>query len=350
MKRKMLHLLLALALCVGLAAHGLAADVPSPWAREQVDRAISLGMVPTAMQTKYDEATTRAEFCDLAVRLYEAVLGEEINQRKEFGDTTDLNVQKMGGLGVVNGVGGGNFAPDRPLTREQAAVILANLAKASGWPLEEKDPRFDDNGQISTWAVVPVGQMQTSDIMRGGEHNRFNPEDSYTREQSIATMLRLRDYIDKAAEEEKANALALTPQALYESMVALKKDYPEGKPWTNDDYYEWRGGIYSGGYGCAGFAYTLSDAAFGDLPARKHTDFSALKVGDVVRINRDAHSVVVLTIEGNDITVAEGNYNSSIHWGREFTKKSLEDVFDYIMTRYPEGRSDERPSAFMVLG
>ena len=48
-------------------------------------------------------------------------------------------------------------------------------------------------------------------------------------------------------------------------MIAKKADYPEGMPWTNDDTYAWKGGIYSSGGGCTGFAFMLSDACFGNI-------------------------------------------------------------------------------------
>lgn len=46
-----------------------------------------------------------------------------------------------------------------------------------------------------------------------------------------------------------------TEAQAYTAMMALKDDYPEGMRWTNDNFYEWKGGIYYGGYGCAGFAF-----------------------------------------------------------------------------------------------
>ena len=128
----------------------------------------------------------------------------------------------------------------------------------------------------------------------------------------------------------------LTTKSIYQNMIDLKGKYPEGMPWTNDNYYRWNGGIYSAGYGCAGFAFLLSDAAFGKLPAREHDDFGNIRVGDIVRINNDTHSVIVLSINNTGITVAEGNYNSSIHWGRMFTLKQMAKVGNYIMTRYPQ--------------
>jgi hypothetical protein len=100
----------------------------SGWAAEQVHAAIAMGLVPTNLQSNYQNPITRAEFTALAVALYEIVTGSEITERATFDDTNDLNVQKMGGLGIVSGVGNGYFNPNDTLTREQAAAILVRLA------------------------------------------------------------------------------------------------------------------------------------------------------------------------------------------------------------------------------
>lgn len=126
----------------------------------------------------------------------------------------------------------------------------------------------------------------------------------------------------------------LDAEKIRNSIMAFQETYPEGTPFTNDNYYGWNGGIYSGGYGCAGFSFMLSDAAFGEIPARYIYDIDELRVGDIVRINNDTHSVIVTDISGDTITVAEGNYNRSVHWGRTFDKSTLK--FTYIITRYPE--------------
>ena len=127
-------------------------------------------------------------------------------------------------------------------------------------------------------------------------------------------------------------------QQIHDAMIALKAQYPEGMRWTNDDYYAWNGGDFSGGYGCAGFAFILSDAAFGHLPSRRITEnitIDDIRVGDILRINNDTHSVIVLEVHADHVVVAEGNYNSSIHWGRTFSAQAIADVTDYVMTRYP---------------
>ena len=168
----------------------------SAWAHEGITKAIGLGLVPQNLQSNYTNATTRAEFTSLAVALYETATGREITGRMEFNDTNDVNVQKMAYLGVVQGVGGGNFAPNNQLTREQAAVMLVRLAEAIGQPFSPSAPTFADNAKVSSWAVEAVGQMQASGIMDGVGNNNFSPSGDYTREQSIITILRLFDVLD----------------------------------------------------------------------------------------------------------------------------------------------------------
>ena len=126
----------------------------------------------------------------------------------------------------------------------------------------------------------------------------------------------------------------LTDESVYNAMMAKQADFPEGMPWTNDDYYDWNGMSYYRGYGCAGFAFLLSDAAFGKLPARKlQVNYDTLRPGDILRINSNTHSVIVLQVFSDHVVVAEGNYNSSIHWGRTLTRSQVE-ASDYVLTRW----------------
>lgn len=171
-------------------------EKPSGWAEKQVTRAIEAGFVPYNLQSSYTNAATRSEFCALALILYEATTGVRINERTEFIDTSDINVEKMAAVGVVNGVGNGKFAPNDKLTREQAATILSRLAEVMDKPISKQVASFADNNKISAWAIESVGQMQTTGIMDGIGNNTFAPKNPYTREQSIITLLRLHDLVE----------------------------------------------------------------------------------------------------------------------------------------------------------
>ena len=171
-------------------------EEPSAWAKALVEKAIAQGLVPQPLQSKYTQPATRLEFCRLACTLYEQLRGE-VTTRSTFTDTADPSVEKMASLGVVAGVGNGRFDPDSPLTREQAATMLAALAIAMDKPIAEQEPTFADSADISGWAKSFVGKMQASGVMGGTGNNRFSPKGNYTREQSICTMLSMLAYLQE---------------------------------------------------------------------------------------------------------------------------------------------------------
>ena len=121
-------------------------------------------------------------------------------------------------------------------------------------------------------------------------------------------------------------------------MVNLKKKMPEGTPWTNSDFYEWKVKVYLdgftvssyGGYGCAGFAMMASDEAFGNIPAYKFTDKSKIRVGDII-YNGSHFVILVKQVTSTKYVIAEGNFNSSIHYGRQIDINS--NGFTYGFTR-----------------
>lgn len=125
---------------------------------------------------------------------------------------------------------------------------------------------------------------------------------------------------------------------IYLTMSAFRSTHPEGTPWTNENSYTWKGsvGVVEIGYGCAAFAYMLSDAVFGELPARQITEFSYddIRPGDVLRVNGDTHSVIVLQVTPLGAVIAEGNYMGTVHWDRRMSKAEVE-AADYVLSRYP---------------
>lgn len=185
------------------ADHTLAAEfapgpAPSQWAQADVSAAYDAGLVPynfTEYGRDLNLPITRQEFCRLAYILYRTVTGESVAYEDynsvRFTDCDDDDVQAMAYLGVVDGVGNGAFNPDGQLTREQAATILARLASAMGHPFPAGTVSFSDSASIAGWAAQAVGQVQAAGIMDGVGNNTFHPQGTYTREQSIVTLLRL---------------------------------------------------------------------------------------------------------------------------------------------------------------
>ena len=198
MKRTIAAILSAAMLVTAAAA----AEAPSSWAKSAVDTARNAGIVPEQVDQAYTQSITRADFCALAAAVYRTweKSGNVKSVEKtavSFSDTKDEDVLLCASLGVVNGVGNGKFAPQQKLTRQQAASMLhrlGNLCKNAKDSVKDRMPHvFADGADIQAWARSDVYWAYNSGVMNGVSGNRFAPNNSYTHEQSIATMLRLYD-------------------------------------------------------------------------------------------------------------------------------------------------------------
>ena len=165
----------------------------SSWAREQIQQALNANLIPAQLQNNFQSVMTRQDFTAIAVQIYELVTGEEITGRVQFNDTTDINVQKAAAVGIVAGTGNGNYSPALPLTREQGATMIYNLAAAIGKPLPAAQHTFTDT--ISTWAAAGVGACQAAGIVSGVGEGRFAGQQPYTREQAVIMALRMYDIV-----------------------------------------------------------------------------------------------------------------------------------------------------------
>ena len=135
--------------------------------------------------------------------------------------------------------------------------------------------------------------------------------------------------------------------------------YSEGTPWTNDIPYRrddpylnhvefdgWPAGCY-GGVGCFGFMMDMMEYASNyEYPIRliygTYDNLPEIRVGDGIRLDNNGHSVVVLEVhpDGHTVTVAEGNFNSTVHWGRIIDLADPNNGFYYLATFWPEQEPD----------
>ena len=143
----------------------------------------------------------------------------------------------------------------------------------------------------------------------------------------------------------------LNEEEIY-NRIMQRKDmdgYREGTPWDNSHIYyntvEYNGapaGAYKG-KGCFGFMLDMMEYASNyEYPIRviqgTYDNLPEIHIGDGVRINNDGHSVVVIgkSEDGHVVTVVEGNYNHSVHWGRVIDLSDPNVGFTNISTFWPE--------------
>jgi uncharacterized membrane protein len=99
-------------------------------------------------------------------------------------------------VGFVSGVGGGNFAPNAAITREQIAVMLYRYAEIRNIDLPKGSSNsFADQHSISTWAVDAVDAIQAAGIITGRPNNMFAPQATATRAEVAAIFSRFLEII-----------------------------------------------------------------------------------------------------------------------------------------------------------
>ena len=90
--------------------------------------------------------------------------------------------------GVTSGVGGGLFAPNKEITRQEIAVMLhAFMKKAAA----DTELTFADNAEIAPWAVPSVKWAVENGLMKGVLGNKFAPKALATRAEAATIMMNL---------------------------------------------------------------------------------------------------------------------------------------------------------------
>jgi len=171
---------------------------PSDWAVAEIDTAKSLGLVTEKVLTGFQERITREEFCELAVKLYEALSGQAAQpvSPNPFLDTINPEVLKANNLGIVRGVSDDRFAPEAYVTRQEISVMLYRtlVAALPGLDMDASGVApFPDEEVIAEWAIEEVRFANKHGIMRGVGENRIDPLGNTTREQAIALVTRMYD-------------------------------------------------------------------------------------------------------------------------------------------------------------
>ena len=172
----------------------------SEWAKDYILDCRELDILNDKSDIKYKEPISREKFCDLVYNYYKLYADEleVVNAGNPFLDTENQNVMVLNALGIINGISKTEFAPDDLLTREEAAVILSRLINTAHPDLfaHELHHGFDDSGEMSDWAFDSIQRICNMGIMNGVGENCFAPQETYTAEQAVATLVRVYNFKD----------------------------------------------------------------------------------------------------------------------------------------------------------
>ena len=214
-------LLVTVAPTAGAATPGFS-DMAGHWAADVVTQAATLDLVSGYPDGSFrpDNLVTRAEFVKLALRVRALSLTPGT---AGFGDVDGHWVATQGylqaavraGLIVPSDYGPAGtvpaFEPDRPITRQEVAVIAARVLgkQSAAMVLRGATLHFSDGGPY--WAQGFVAVARSAGVMQGYPDGSFGGERSLTRAEATAVTVRL---LETAVAEGTLTAPAgLSPQA-----------------------------------------------------------------------------------------------------------------------------------------
>ncbi len=169
-------------------------DTANHWGKDAIYDMASRGFVSGYPDKTFapDKTTTRAEFVSMVVR----ALGlSEKNGSSKFSDVkaTDWYAGAINAAmenGIVSGVSQTKFAPQQPITRQEAMVIFSNVLARKN--VEKKTDEtvlsaFSDAGQIASWAKDSVVNLVGNRVV-SGSNGKIYPQNPITRAE-VCTLL-----------------------------------------------------------------------------------------------------------------------------------------------------------------
>lgn len=164
----------------------------SAWYYKYVMSAASAGIVHGYGDGTFKPANnvTRAEFAIMLVGMLKADTGAYTGVAAfpdcaNLYDSAKAAVAYCADKGYISGYTDGTFKPSAPITRQEAASVIARALSLTGTPATE----FKDAGKISSWAKAAANACKASGIFSGDEKGNFNPTKNITRAETAKVMV-----------------------------------------------------------------------------------------------------------------------------------------------------------------
>ncbi|MDG0810630.1 DUF4073 domain-containing protein [Cohnella rhizosphaerae] len=174
-------------------------DIASHWGKSYIDfvteREIFVGTNERIFSP--DTGMTRAMLATVIGRLYERSYGPLSAGAKHVFTDVDYDswygayLDWAAGSGIIQGVGGTRFEPDRQVTRQELAAMLyrfAQFIKVDTSVAAGKTLSYSDASAIDAWARQAALYTQQAGIITGRSDNAFAPKETATRAE-VAAML-----------------------------------------------------------------------------------------------------------------------------------------------------------------
>ncbi len=188
-------LILVLLFILSLAGVSFAqqpSDIQNHWAGKQISDWIGKGLAQGYPDGTFkpDNCITRAEFVSLINKSF----GLTSTVKTDFSDVAPTNwfagdIASARAAGYINGFEDGTFRPDKQISRQEAATMLARLLKLeTAADNSAYLNKFTDSKEISAWSKGSVGAAVAGGLMNGYPDQTIRPAANISRAEAIVIL------------------------------------------------------------------------------------------------------------------------------------------------------------------
>jgi len=168
--------------------------MPSSWAVEAVEYVKTNGWM-NGKTDKYfypKDKLTRAEFATILVRILN-IENSKVGENK-YADTNghwaENYINLVTSQGYMNGYSGNIFKPEKNITREEIAKVLANIELGDKINQIEKTVQFNDIKEAD-WSYNYIIKIAKLGILKGYDDGSFKPKKEISREEMAVILSRI---------------------------------------------------------------------------------------------------------------------------------------------------------------
>ena len=180
--KKLIALLTALALIISsmTATFAQASDYKGHWSEKRAQKLVSSGVISNGDLGKPNDKITRVEALNLLNNIFAFNLEAKENFKDVPRDAAYAGMLlKAKGEGIVSGSPGNLFKPNSSITRQDAAVIIAQAFKLDA--KSESYAGFKDSKNVYAYARRAISALVDKKVLNGNDRGLLNPKGEMTK-------------------------------------------------------------------------------------------------------------------------------------------------------------------------
>lgn len=188
---------------IGMEPKNSFTDIEGHWAKNDIELMLNQKVAFGIGHGQFapNRPITRAEISMLMAR---AIGLDSQPATGKFSDVAKTSwyadaIEAISEAGIMDGYADGTFQPNAQVTREQMAVLIARTMTFAGQKpavTGNSLARFTDSSSVSAWATASVNEVLASGLIHGVSTDLFAPEEMVDRAQAVVMIKRLLVYLN----------------------------------------------------------------------------------------------------------------------------------------------------------